>query len=266
MNAPYKIIFRGQSSLDFGCWTELAFDSDDGDSSSFLNQEAVASDSYNGSFRRVYGYKYNEVLSPQITFVKQNYSDFSEYENRKILSWLTGSKTATFLDVCRDKNDVVSYSILGNFTEVSQYKTTNGCVIGYICTFESVSPYAFSLPIVETMSTSGEFIINCNSDELDAFVYPKLTLQMNDGASGNVNIVNRTNGIITLVSNMISNEKIVIDGANRLVYSITRHNRIFGSDFNWTWQALNVGANNIIVDGECSIDFEWREPRKVGSL
>ena len=81
-----------------------------------------------------------------------------------------------------------------------------------------------------------------------------------------VNIVNRTNGIITLVSNMISNEKIVIDGANRLIYSITRHNRIFGSDFNWAWQALNVGANNIIVDGECSIDFEWREPRKVGSL
>lgn len=62
-------------------------------------------------------------------------------------------------------------------------------------------------------------------------------------------------------------ETIVFDGANRVI-SGTRgiNTRIMGDDFNWEWIPLAYGDNTITVMGNCTIKFEWLEPRKVGSL
>lgn len=67
----------------------------------------------------------------------------------------------------------------------------------------------------------------------------------------------------TIVKNNTNTEKVVLDGANKIVSS-DRAMRIFGDDFNWQWLELYDGYNEIAVDGNCEITLEWREVRKIG--
>lgn len=200
MITPYRIVWLNQSSLDFDVWTELALDSDQGATSSFLNKEAVVTEHYDGTYRRIHSYKYNEVLTPRITFVKQDYSDFTPEENRKMLSWLTGTQTAGWLEIYHDDSNVMSYRLFGNFATVEQHKMANGRVIGYECEFESNSPYAWSKKmiypeVIETLeeinnpietndylmiSGTEEVALTCNTDEYSRLLFPKVTITFGD--------------------------------------------------------------------------------------
>lgn len=171
----------------------LAFDSDDGGTDSWLNREAVASETYRGEFKRVHNYKYTDTLSPQFTFIKKDFSDFTLEEQRKVLAWLTSKNTASYLSVYYGdcNSDELAYELLGGFTEIELYKMGNGRVVGIVATFESVAPYAFSPVKSETISWIGhstgdlcpyEFEIKCNTDEVNSYIYPKIT--MTQGACG----------------------------------------------------------------------------------
>lgn len=186
MIGPYKITWAGLSSLDLDLWTELSLgDGDNGATSSFLNKESIATEYYDGSYKRIHSYKYNEVLTPRITFVKQNYEDFTPEENRKILSWLTSKQVADYLEIYHDDSNVVSYRLFGNFTTVEQHKITNGRVIGYECEFESSSPYAWSqkFELVKQISNPTTFKITSESDEYEKLVYPKISIKFNGGVA-----------------------------------------------------------------------------------
>lgn len=279
MIAPKKILWNGLSSIEMGCRTELAFDADDGATESYLNRESVSSDNHDGSLRKVHMYRYSDVLSSQITFIKEDCTDFSRDENRKMLSWLTSKKTSGILSIFYENGDYAEYELIGNFVEVEQQKMANGRVVGYVCTFECVSPYAYSL--VHTLSydinNSSSFVIKSHSDELESYIHPKITIKTTSATdvvitnSSITTTVETSEGaqqvpVETVIKNNLAEETIVIDGTNRIVYS-DRPNRVFGNDFSWTsWMPLAVGANEITVTGSCTIVFEWREPRKVGSL
>ena len=187
MISPYKFTFRGLSSLDFDVYSELSFDSDSGETNSFLNKEALSFESYNGSFRRVHSYKYSDVLAPTFSIIKKDYSDFTYEENRRILKWLTSEPNASFLDVYHDDSNVVSFCLLGNVTELNQYKNTNGSVIGYTFVFECVSPYAFSDLKIITRDVSNpsnsSIIINLETDEPLSAVYPRITINQDNVTS-----------------------------------------------------------------------------------
>lgn len=196
MISPYKINWAGFSSLDFDLWTEITFDSDQGATSSFLNRESSITERYDGSFRRIHSYKYNEVLTPRITFVKQDYEEFTSEENRKILSWLTSNQKANWLEIFHDDSNVASYKLFGAFTTVEQHKITNNRIIGYECEFESASPFAWSRKFtypevyttIEELSNNDEtndylivseratFTLACNTDEYNKLLYPKVTI------------------------------------------------------------------------------------------
>lgn len=160
--------------------TCLSFDGDSGDVETYLNREAVASESYRGDFKRVQNYKYQDVLSPQITFIKEGFKDFSMDDARKVLKWLTSKDTASFLTVYHDDSEVVSYEILGAFTEINLRKAGNGRVIGITATFESISPFAFSplKTITKDVSSPSDNKITINLETDDtAPVYPRITIQ-----------------------------------------------------------------------------------------
>ena len=145
MIAPFKIKWREYSSLDFNVFTELAFESgDNGETETFLNKEAIVSEVYDGSRRISSGYKYNASLSFQITFIKSNFGNFTQDENRRILSWLTGSKNASFLSIYKEDSAREDFCVLGNWINVSQYKLGNSRIVGYVAEFESLNPYALS--------------------------------------------------------------------------------------------------------------------------
>ena len=69
--------------------------------------------------------------------------------------------------------------------------------------------------------------------------------------------------VITIVKNNTSTEKIVLDGANKIVSSNSTR-RIFGDDFNLVWLPLYDGKNEITVEGNCTVTIEYREARKCG--
>ena len=170
-------MFRGFSSQDFDLTTCLAFDSDSDETDSFLTREAVASESYRGEFKRIHNFKYTEVFSPQFTLIKNDFSDFTLEEERRVLKWLTGSSNASFISVYYDDSEVISWEALGGFTEISLYKLGNGRTVGIVATFESAMPYALS-PIKSVEISGGENkIIDIDTDEPESLIYPRVTIQ-----------------------------------------------------------------------------------------
>ena len=178
-----RIKYASYSSVDFNLITELAFDSDDGNTNTFLSREAVASETYKGTFKRVHNYKWSEVLTPTLTFVKENFGDFNLEEERNIFKWLTSKDTPSFLTVYHDDSEVVSYEILGAFISIETYKLSNGRVVGFVAQFESVSPWAFSplRTVTKTISspTDNKITINIKSDDAQNPVYPRITIKQN---------------------------------------------------------------------------------------
>ena len=176
-----RINYAGYSSQDFDLKTCLSFDSDSGETETYLNREAVASESYRGDFKRVHNYKYNETLAPTLTFIKNDFKDFSLEEQRKVLKWLTSKDVVSFLTVYHDDSEVISYEILGGFTEIQTYKLGNGRVVGFTAVFESIAPWAFSPlnTITKDVSNASDnkITINLETDDSQNAVYPRVTIQ-----------------------------------------------------------------------------------------
>ena len=321
MIAINRCIYAGYSSQDFDLKTCLSFDTDSGETDTFINREAIASESYRGDFKRVHSYKYTDVLAPTISFIKADFSDFTKEEVRRVLKWLTSKDTASFLTVYHDDSDVISYEILGAFIEVQTYKLGNGRVVGIQAVFESIAPWAFSQLYTTTKDVSNPsdntVTINLETDDLQSSVYPRITIQHNDSniisinqamkdtdtwvdgsvykhdntyywvdAQGNKHTsTTNTSGFKTtsvsirnthtddskkisvfdsLVKNNVIGERIVLDGANRVVSSSST--RIFGDDFSWNWIPLYEGKNELSFVGNCVVTIEYRTPIKCGEF
>ena len=191
MISVHRLIYNSYSSKDFDLCCQLAFDSDSGETSAFLSREAVASETHRGDFKRVSSYKYSESFAPTITFIDKNFGDFDFDRQRKILKWLTSKDTASFLTVYHDDSEVVSYEILGGFTEIQTYKMGNGRVVGFTAVFESIAPWAFSSLYTISKDVSNpldnKIIINLETDDPQNAVYPRITIQQDS----NTNVILR---------------------------------------------------------------------------
>lgn len=329
MISPKKVKYNEFMSTDFPTFTlltDLAFDSDNGEVSSYLTREAVASESYHGEFKRVHSYKYTESLSLKLTFIKEGFTDFSLDETRKVLTWLTAKKTASFLDVYDDiYSETVMYSVLGGFTDIQLYKISNNRTVAIVATFESVNPWALS-PIISTgeitVAEPKELKINCETDELESLVYPRITIRVkgivvqadtdlgeqfgtsnaapsdyvpgtvykysedgdadhyywvdaegtlhdqgtngSDFATTSTVIYNTTTDTKTIIGRNVASDTVIIDGANKVISRVREGAQVIGDDFNWKWLPLQAGENVIKIMGNCTVQFDWREPRKVG--
>ena len=204
MISPYRVTYNSFSSEDFDLICDVAFDSDSGATSSFLSREAVASETYRGDIKYVSSYKYTESFAPVITFVDKNFGDFTMERQRQILKWITSKDIPSFLNVYHDDSNVVSYAILGAFTECETYKLSNGRVIGFQCTFESIMPYALSDLYVVTKTitspTDNKITIDIDTDD-NKPIYPSVTIKHNG-----INYVRIADGkILTTQSKMADN-------------------------------------------------------------
>lgn len=316
-----RINYAGFSSQDFDLITCLSFEGDSGDVNTFLNREAVASESYRGHFRRVHNYKYNEVLAPTLTFIKDNFGDFTMEEQRTVFKWLTSKDTASFLTVYHDDTEEASYEILGGFIEINTHKTGNGRVVGITAVFESIAPWAFSplQTITKDVSnpSNNQITINLETDDSQSAIYPRITIQQKSSniitinhtmgdkdnwvegsvfkynsvyywvdakgekhtSDSNTSKINTTSVSIknthtysnkvttfdTLVKKNVVNEKVILDGANRVVSSSSK-TRIFGDDFSWDWIPLYEGKNELSFVGNCTVTVEYRYPIKCGEF
>ena len=375
----HRIIFNGLSSEEFDVIADLSFEGSDGTTSSFLNRDGVYTEHYDGRYRRIHSYKYNEVMTPRFTLIKRDCSDFTPEENRRILSWLTASDKPSWLEVYHDDSNVLAWQVFGNPISVEQYKMGSGRIVAYEFDFESNAPYAWSrkMEITKQISTPNPLTITCNSDEYNKLIYPKVIINFNgeniyfptsnkprdddfmfsnvvytfkeadnkgvledkhyvsivtddiqerayvvtvsadsdltklpttfpgikyyhvvDGRDHTIRtiednqwkVITKTGAAVKIdtiytfggeiitksveIKNASLGEEITLDGINKVI-SVVWYNddgdriddvRVIGDDFNWEWLPLAYGENNVIITGNCDVQIQWIEPRKVGSL
>ena len=118
-----------------------AFEPDNGFVDAFLGMDQIYEDHYDGTKRFLYGTRYNNIATINITLIKADGTDLTINDNRSLLKWLTGTKTATWLDLYQGNK--IKYSFIGTITNVQQYKL-DGRVIGILCEFSSITPWAYS--------------------------------------------------------------------------------------------------------------------------
>lgn len=273
MVSPHRIRYSGIFSNELNIpdlITCVAFDNDSGEANTFLSREAVASESYDGRYKRIHNMKYTETFSPKFTFTKSNFGDFSQEEVRATLKWLTQKDTTALLEVYYDDSNVVSWASIGGFVELSLQKLANNRTVAITAVWDSISPFAMSDLYTTTKiitEADNKIIINIDTDD-NKPVYPRVTIRTN---GNNIKFINKHTDFFNAsksynsleLTNNASDETVTIDGANRIIKtSLTR--RIFGDDFNWVWLELYDGKNEITVDGNCDVKLEWREVRKVG--
>lgn len=377
MVSPQKIRYNNIFS-DIGLGTldiifDVAFESDNGAMSSYLNRSAVASESYDGRYKNTHRYKYDELFSPQFTIVKKDFSNFTQEEVRRILKYLTSTDKPALLEVYYDgDSNIVDWACIGGWISIELYKIANSRTVGIVAQFEAITPYAMSDVYTVTKkiedATNNTVVINIDTDD-NKPVYPRITVQHHGAivripnnktftdlfsmtdyvektayfngttyywkadesalvsgttepdygwpkvtrnntykitdeiqketiyyytsdqkyrwiepytfklstsdpnlATTSVKITNqhydffgqRSRPVNMVVKNNTTTEKIVVDGANQVISS-TNTRRIFGDDFeNWKWLPLYDGKNEITIEGNCTVTFEYREIRKLG--
>lgn len=354
--------------------TCVAMDSDNGETSTYLNREAVVSESYDGRYKRISNFKYTETFAPKFSFFKKGFGDFTMDEVRIVLKWLTSNDKTALLETYYDDSDVVSWASIGGWTEIQMHKLANNRTIAITAVWDSISPFALSdlytVTQIVTNSMNNKITINIDTDD-NKPVYPRVTIdhgyggahhtvvRIADGtvltatsdmventvyyngatyywksagkvsgatkpnydwdvitvdtdysssdvieknkiyyytksktyywiepyyfkssttnpnlATTSVRITNKHTDFFnkstvltpTIVKNNNNTEKVVLDGANKIVSS-SSVNRVFDTDFvNFNWLALLDGKNEITVEGNCMVTLEWREVRKVGEF
>lgn len=273
MVSPHRIRYNGIFSNELNMPDLImcvAMDSDNGETPSFLNREAVASESHDGRYKRIHRFKYNETFAPKFTFFKNDFGNFEMDEVRIVLKWLTSKDTTALLETYYDDSNVVSWASIGGFVDLQTHKLANNRTIAITATWDSISPFAFSdlYTVTKTItSTNNKITINIDTDD-NKPVYPRVTIQTNGNDIKFINthtdffdVSKSYNSLV--VTNNTSGENVVVDGANKLLYS-SNTKRIFGDDFNWVWLELHDGKNEITIEGNCTVTLEWREVRKVG--
>ena len=245
MISPFKIRWMNETSLEKDMWTGVSFDSDSGDTDTYLGREAVASEVYDGTLKRVHGYKWNNDYVITLTFIKQDYSDVTPEENRRMLKWLTKSKNASFLDVYEGDSEVIAYSVLGNFTSVSQYKLGNGRVVGYVCEFSSVAPYAFSDLRTKTFvgSTDEPIQLKICTDEPQSPIYPRIIIEQDNATS-----VVEVNHVMTEQDTWLDNTVYHYDGTYYWVDTEGTKHTSSTNDSNF--ETTSVVVSNMYSDDE----------------
>ena len=184
MVSPQKIKFNGVFSNDglgaLDIILDVTFDSDNGAVSSYLNRSAVASESYDGRYKNTYGYKYDELFSPQFTIVKKDFSNFTQEEVRKVLKYLTSTDKPSLLEVYYDgASNIVDWACIGGWTSIETYKIANSRTVGIVARFEAITPYAFSdlHTVTQTVSspTNNKITIEIETDD-NKPIYPRVII------------------------------------------------------------------------------------------
>lgn len=180
MISPYRIKFRNKTNTDFDLIVGAAFDSDNGNTESFLNKESTSSSIYDGSRRNVHGYHYTDIMNVSFTLIKQDYTDITDDERRRIYAWLTGSNKVEELVIYKDDSEVISYRLLGGFTSIEHYKLANGRDVGVVVNFEHIAPYAYSpvKSITKSITKPETVTINCNTDVYEKNIFPRITIKV----------------------------------------------------------------------------------------
>lgn len=269
MVSPQKIKYNGVfSDIGFGDLDiifDVAFDSDNGTTSSYLNRSAVASESHDGRYKNTHRYKYDELFSPQFTIVKKDFSDFTQEQVRRVLKYLTSTDKPSLLEVYYDgASNVVDWACIGGWTNIETYKIANSRTVGIVAQFEAITPYAISdlYTVTKTILsvTDNKIIINIDTDD-NKPVYPRITIQENGSVVPSVKTLD-------IYSDMVPNT-VYQYGSTYYWKSDTPALCVGTKAPNYDWETVTVSSayttNDTIENGKIyyySVDkkYRWIDP------
>lgn len=107
--------------------------------------------------------------------------------------------------------------------------------------------------------------IEIDNDSDDLYSYTYLDTEIKNVDSQHIIIDNNTLDEQTYIYNINKNENINLH-SKQFIMSDNPGRTVFGDDFSFTWPRLASGVNDMTVSGsgECTVDFTYRYPMKVG--
>ena len=260
-------IYNGKSTisiLDSSKLVLCTFDSLDAITGS--SREKVSGDStISRPIANEYGTKSTPLLF-EYALIKENGNLIADEEQRTIECWLTSPKTSIDLKVIDESGNIISI-YCGLFLS-TEWKYVSGGWAGVIFQFQCDSAYPkkyFSQTY--DINTNGTITINCESDELEEYVYPILTIT-EPSETGSISIRNITDNNNTITIQALYKLPIVMDCLHCRLYDATTNNVISFADIGWTdvsniyWLRLIPGENKLEITGNANIKIEFCYPCK----
>ena len=213
-------------------------------------------------------------LSFTYQLMKRSGEDFTPAEQRLVETWLTSPKFSSDLTLfdC-DGNEFMHY--YGKFTQTEWLVYKNFLTV--IFTFSVNGSYGYQHHtvnvnyggIIESPNDQWSFTLGCESDELEEWVYPKLTISKVDHDHDvSFSLTNNTDpgSTNTMSINTARKDDFYIDCQNCIIAE--QSGLVNFEDLGWTdvgniyWLRLKPGDNAISVKGVVNLKIEYDSPVK----
>ena len=155
----------------------------------------------------------------------------------------------------------IKYSFIGRITNAWQYKL-DARTVGLIFEFTSSSPWAYSAKQIVTSEINGNMVLHINNESDDLYGYTPVNIVFENTTGDMLNIENQATGDITTITQLVENEIVTL--SDGMMITSDKEGKIFGNTFNFGFQRLVSGDNQLIIDGIGNITFEYVFALKVG--
>lgn len=213
------------------------------------------------------GEKYSDKLKPIIAICKcpeMNLGDkmyFTEKDCREILRIIGSMRGYQWMKVdgYSENEDIWFRSKVNKVS----YQRVGGHVVGLIFEMECDSHYGYSRENVIRINAKADkpFYIFNNTDDWRNYVLP--IVHITTSSDCNLQFINKTENWLTKIENVKASEKITIDSKNEIINSNIEHDLLL-NDFNLQWIKLLPSKNEYTINVDATVEFVFREPRKVG--
>lgn len=273
-------IYNGYSTTDFLANTELLLCSTEG---GVTTSQGVTRTLMGGepTISRPIVNEYGTVadhLEFTYSLIKSDTTFFSYDEQIAIERWLTSPKFSSPIYIT-DCDGNIRYKYFGKFTMTQWYPIDDG-FYAMDFTFSVNGSYAYehhkteyqvpeNAPVdEEDEMPDWSFTINCISDELEEWVYPKITAHCSDlDAKASFSITNVTDNNNTMKITTRRHDKFFFDCQHCMISE--ESGLVNFKDLGWQdvgniyWLRLKPGNNKISVHGSPTITIEYDSPVKI---
>lgn len=209
-------------------------------------------------------------LEFRYSLIKCDGTDFTESEQRTIETWLTSPKFSSPLEIFDDNGNIrVKYYGLFRLTS---WETAQEGWAACNFVFSVNGSYAFEHYTYSYTSTSTTgnwtFSVNCPSDELEEWVYPKITLKRySTDYSVSMTLTSITDNNNTLTISTSRKDTFYIDCKNCILSE--QSGLVNFAELGWDdvaniyWPRLKSGTNNFRCKGAVNLTFDFDVPVKI---
>ena len=156
----------------------------------------------------------------------------------------------------------VKYTFICRVTNAWQHKL-DARTVGIIIECTSSSPFAFSAKQTISQSINGSAVISIDNDTDDIYGYTPVNVVFANTTGNSLTLMNRSTGLTTKFVGLSANE--VITMSDNMMVTSDKPAKIFGNTFNFVFQQLVAGINNIDVQGTGNVVLEYVMAYKIGN-